>query len=266
MFYKREGYPNERELVLCTVTKVQHHSVFCRLEEFGGRSGMIHISEVSPGRIRNIRDYVKEGKVVVCQVLRVNKERGYIDLSLRRVNDNQRRKKVDQLKQEQKAEKIVEFVAEQMKIKPNDLYKELFTIITKHYDFMYMCFQEFVTDDVTFEEVGIPEKYHKLLEEVVRQRIKPPEVYVGGKLAVRSYAPNGVVIIKEALQDGVAAGGDQLQIRYLGAGAFNIVVKSEDYKEAESVLSDILEAVEKKIPKGKGTVEFTREEKKAVAI
>ena len=108
MFYHREGFPEERELVLCTVTKVQHHSVFVRMDEFGGRSGMIHISEVSPGRIRNIRYFVKEGKIVVCQVLRINKERGYIDLSLRRVNDNQRRKKVDQLKQEQKEEKIIE--------------------------------------------------------------------------------------------------------------------------------------------------------------
>jgi translation initiation factor 2 subunit 1 len=265
MFYRRDGFPNERELVLCTISKVQHHSVFCRLEEFDGRSGMIHISEVSPGRIRNIRDYVKEGKVVVCQVLRVNKERGYIDLSLRRVNDNQRRKKVDQLKQEQKAEKILEHIAEELKIKPLDFYKEIFAIVTKHYPFLHLCFQDFVKDEITLEDVGIPKKYQEPLEKLIRQRIKPPEVFVGGKLAVRSYAANGVDIIKTALEKGLLAGGDETIMRYLGGGSFNLVVRAEDYKDAEAILADILAAVEDSIPKGKGTMEFTREEKKAIA-
>ncbi|PIN79868.1 translation initiation factor IF-2 subunit alpha [Candidatus Woesearchaeota archaeon CG10_big_fil_rev_8_21_14_0_10_34_8] len=265
MFYQRKDFPNERELVLCTVTKVQHHSVFVKLEEFN-RSGMIHISEVSPGRIRNIRDFVKEGKVVVCQVLRINQERGYIDLSLRRVNDNQRRKKVDQLKQEQKAEKIIEFVAKELKKKPEAVYEEIFGIVSKHYPFLHLLFQDIVKDEMTLEEVGIPAEYQKLLEEVIRQRIKPQEVFVGGKLAVRSYAPDGIEIIKNALQKGIDAGKEQVKLRYLGGGSFNLVVKSEDYKDAEKVLKDILEAVEKEVPKGKGVVEFIREEKKAATV
>ena len=96
MLYRRIGFPEDGELVLCTVTKVQSHSVFVRLDEFD-KGGMIHISEVSPGRIRNIRDFVKEDKIIVCQVLRVSRERGYIDLSLRRVNDNQKRKKLEEI-------------------------------------------------------------------------------------------------------------------------------------------------------------------------
>src|SRR3989338_5359313 len=81
MLLKKEGFPEEDELVMCTVTQVQFHSVFVILDEYD-KGGMIHISEVSPGRIRNIRDFVREGKKVVCKVLRVNKEKGHIDLSL----------------------------------------------------------------------------------------------------------------------------------------------------------------------------------------
>jgi translation initiation factor 2 subunit 1 len=98
---KKTGFPEEGELLLCTVTKIFGHSVFVNIEEYG-RSGMVHISEISPGRIRNLRDYVVEGKKIVCAVLRVNKEKGHVDLSLRRVNEGQRRKKLEQIKQEQK--------------------------------------------------------------------------------------------------------------------------------------------------------------------
>jgi len=121
MLLKKEGFPEEDELAICTVTKVQFHSVFANLDEYG-KGGMIHISEVSPGRIRNIRDFVKEGKKVVCKVLRINTDRGHIDLSLRRVTEGQKRNKIDELKQEQKAEKILEFVAKDLKIDVKKLF------------------------------------------------------------------------------------------------------------------------------------------------
>jgi len=65
MLLKKEGFPERDEFVLCTVTNIQFHSVFVDLDEYV-KPGMIHISEISPGRIRNIRDFVKEGKKVVA--------------------------------------------------------------------------------------------------------------------------------------------------------------------------------------------------------
>jgi translation initiation factor 2 subunit 1 len=69
MLYHKTGIPEDSELVLCTVNKVLPNSVFVTLDEYG-IDGLIHISEVSPGRIRNIRDFVKEGKKVVCKILK----------------------------------------------------------------------------------------------------------------------------------------------------------------------------------------------------
>ncbi|MFA6887901.1 MAG: S1 RNA-binding domain-containing protein [Candidatus Woesearchaeota archaeon] len=261
MFYKREGYPDEGEVVLCTVTKVQPHSVFVRLDEFD-KGGMIHISEVSPGRIRNIRDFVVEDKVIVCQVLRVNKDRGYIDLSLRRVNDNLKRKKIEVIKQEQKAEKIVEALAKEVQKQPLAVYKEIFTPISAHYTHLSQCFQEVSTGEITLEEVGVPSIYIKQLKEIIGQRIKPKEVYVGGKLMIQSYLPDGVEVIKQVLLAGIAKGKDMLTMTYLGAGVFNVLIKGEEYKEAEHILDSVLTTIQTELGK-KGTYGFTREEKKA---
>ena len=115
MLIKRSGFPEESDLVMCTVNNIQHNSIFVSIHEYD-KQGMITISEIAPGRIRNIRDYVAEGKVVVCKVLYVNVERGYIDLSLRRVSEGQRRTKNDEVKQEMKAEKILEMTAHHLKI------------------------------------------------------------------------------------------------------------------------------------------------------
>ena len=108
MLYRREGFPQDDELVFCTVTKIFHSSVFVVLDEYE-RSGMVNISEIAPGRIRNIRDYVTQDKKIVCKVLRVDAKKGHIDLSLRRVNEMERKRKLEEIKQEQKAEKIIFF-------------------------------------------------------------------------------------------------------------------------------------------------------------
>lgn len=264
MFYLRTGFPEEGELVLCTVTKVQSHSVFVRLDEFD-KSGMIHISEISAGRIRNIRDFVKEDKVVVCVVLRINQERGYIDLSLRRVNEGQRRKKIEEIKQEQKAEKIIETLAEQLKKKKEEAYQDIYTPVSKYYMFLYQCFQDVAKGEVQLDELGIPSHYVKPLQEIIQQRIKPKELYVGGKLFLQSYASQGLELLKSALLAGAQQDTDHVKLRYLGGGAYDILVKGEEYKEAEKILNKVLKAIEGSLPKGKAIMNFTREEKKAVA-
>src|SRR6056297_2999859 len=114
MYYKKTGFPEEGDLVFATVSNVQYNSVFVKIEDYD-RQGLIHISEVSPGRIRNIRDYVKEGKMVVCKVIKIDEVKGHIDLSLRRVTEMQKRAKTDERKQEQKAENIIEMLANKLK-------------------------------------------------------------------------------------------------------------------------------------------------------
>ena len=259
MFLKNEGFPEEDELVMCTVTKVQFHSVFANLDDYG-KSGMIHISEVSPGRIRNIRDYVKEGKKVVCKVLRINTERGHIDLSLRRVTETQKRKKVDEIKQEQKAEKILEFVTKDLNLDVKKLFEEIITNISKKYDSLYEFFQEVVTDSNAIKDAGIDAKTAKNLEEAIKSRIKEVSVKIEGKLKLTSYAANGVDVVKEALKKATEIGEENISIKYLGAGSYNLIVNARDYKEAEKLLEDALEKALEYVRKNEGEGEFVRVE------
>ncbi len=259
MLLQKKGFPQEDELVLCTVTKVQFHSVFVTLDEYG-KGGMIHISEVSPGRIRNIRDFVREGKKIVCKVLRVNEERGHIDLSLRRVAETQKRLKLDEIKQEQKAEKILEFVAKDINVTQKKLFDDIVANVQAKYATMYEFFQQVAADANTVKDAGLDEKAAKALEEAIKQRIKEANVEIGGKLKLVSYAADGVEVIKEALKRAQESGdGDKVQIRYLGAGTYRISVNSRDYKGAEKILDKASESALAYIKENDGKGEFARE-------
>jgi translation initiation factor 2 subunit 1 len=251
----KKGYPEEDEFVFCTVTAIQYHCVFCKLDEYENKSGMIHISEIAAGRVRNTREYVKEGQKVVCKILRVNLDLGHIDLSLRRVNEAQRRAKINDMKQEQAALKIIEFVAKALKKVPKTLFEQINKLVGKKYDSMYDCFEELVAGKITLEQIGIDANVATKLTEIVRQRVKPPEVHILGDLIVTSYASDGVELVKNCLAE-----AKEILIKYKGAGVFSVDVKSDDYKKAEKILKKDLDAIQKYAKKKKMIAEFNRRE------
>ena len=263
MLLQKEGLPPEGDLVLCTITKIHYHSVFATLDEYHNRSGMIHISEISPGRIRNINDFVQEGKKIVCKILRIDQEKGHIDLSLRRVSDNQKRKKIDEIKQEQKVEKILEFVAKQLKTDVKKFFHDVSDKMLKRYDSVMKGFEEVVLGNVTLEELGIDKAHVAKLSEVVGQRVKPPEVVVKGELKLVSFAPDGVELVKKALLKAEEKVKDKdAFIRYKGAGKFIVEVKDNNYKDAEHTLSMITETAISEMEKLGGQASFERKEAK----
>ena len=240
MLAVKQGFPEENEIVICTVTKVHFHSVFVHLDEYN-KSGMIHISEVSPGRIRNIRDFVKEGKVVVCKVLRVNKERNQIDLSLRRVTEMQRRNKINEMKQEQKAEKIIEYVAAKFQKTAKELYDAIAPTVLKDYPSLYSYFESVVTENLPLN-LNVDKRISDELLNVIKQRIKPAEIEISGDFILKSYAPNGVEIIRTALQKANSL-SESVTIKYRGAGRYHIVIKAPTYKEGEEILKKAKDVV-----------------------
>ncbi len=64
------------------VTKIAAFGAFVALE--GGKSGMVHISEISAGFVRDIRDFLSEGQTVRVKVIKID-ENGRISLSMKQV-------------------------------------------------------------------------------------------------------------------------------------------------------------------------------------
>lgn len=261
MMLKKKGMPEENEVVLCTVTKVQFHSVFVTIDEYENKSGMIHISEISPGRIRNIRDFVKEDKVIVCKVLRINMERGHIDLSLRRVTESQRREKVNNLKKEQVVDKILESAGKEQGKKSHELYDAALKVLKEEYGNVYDFFEAIVMEEDNISKLGFDEKLSKDIEVLVKQRIKPREVHIRGAFNIVSYEPDGVEHIKEALMEAEKV-DENVDVRYNGAGKYSMDVKAENYKDAEKIVAETTKIVVEIMKKHKGEAAFVREEKK----
>ncbi len=242
MFYKKKGLPDEGECVLCTVKKILFHSVFVELDEYDRKEGMVHISEVSPGRIRNLRDFVEEGKKIVCKVLRVRLDMGQVDLSLRRVSVSMKKKKSAEIKQEQKAEKIMELLAQKLNSNIKTLYEEFGNKVWEEYGSLSQFFQEVANGEASLKDLNIPQKYVDPLTEILKEKIKPPTVEVEKELELRSEASNGIELIKEALKKATDLAKEKkydISISYLSAPRYRVKISASDYKFAEKAVEEI---------------------------
>ncbi|MBU0459685.1 MAG: S1 RNA-binding domain-containing protein [Nanoarchaeota archaeon] len=256
MFYKRKGLPEVEEIVLCKVTKIFPNSVFVDLLEFND-SGMVHISEVSPGRIRNLRDYVSIGRQIVCKVLYLDRERGHIDLSLRRVNSTQRREKLDEIKQELKAESLVKNLAKKLNKPVAQLYQQMAEKVFKEYSHLYLCFRDVVSGDVKLEKMGIEDKVAQEFTQAILDKFKPDKISIQGEIRLKTYHADGVEKIKDVLSQ-IEKVSPKISLSYLGAGRYKLIIEDVDYAPAEENLEEVLELIDEFNDK-LSTAEFNRE-------
>jgi len=228
-------WPQEAELVVCTVENVKDFVAFVSLDEYGGRQGLIPISEIATGWIKYIRDHIREGQKIVCKVLHVDKARGHIDLSLKDVNEHQRREKIREWKNESKAKKWLGFVAEQT----GEPAAAIEDAIYKKYGAFYPVFEDIVVDpEATLKRLGLTKKVAESLQKVAQESVKVPRVEVMGHLVLESTKPDGIEVIRKALEKASASksAGADIELLYLGAPTYRIKVTAPDYKAAEKAI------------------------------
>lgn len=255
---EREGWPEPGDLVVCTVSQVVDFGAFVTLDEYKGKQGLIHISEVASGWIKYIRDHIREGQKIVCKVLNVDRSRHHIDLSLKDVNEHQRREKIQEWKADQKAWKWLQMAYDG---RPADL-KRVSDALMKAYNSLYLAFEETtIIGSGALAEMNLTEEDVSAIEKLAKENVKIPSVEISGYVDLTSPAADGVEVIRKALKQPKRMKDKDfaLEITYVGAPRYRIHVRASDYKTAESALKKAAQLVVKYIEQhgGKGT--FHRE-------
>ena len=220
----------EGDIILVTVTGIERTTVFLKTED--GVEGSMVLSEVAPGRIRNLRAYVVPKKVVACKILRIRNN--HLFLSLRRVKQSERQ----ELMQEHKKEKSWQGILK--KIVGEDSKKIIKQIKAESSLVDYF-------DDAR-ETPKLLEKYFNKsqIEHVkkILQEKKEKDKEIKKKFQLSSNEPDGVVRIKKILKN-------HENVTYLGGSNFSIKIIAPNLKQAGSEMNEALQEIEKQAKKQK---------------
>jgi translation initiation factor 2 subunit 1 len=256
-------WPEVGYLVIATVKRVESYGGYVTLDEFGDKEGLLHISEISSRWVRNIRNHVRPGQKLVLQVLRTDPSKEQVDLSLRRVSKDEKRKKLEEWKKARKAETLVTQAANELNMDLKQLYNDEIVKIVESYGSLYEGLEAASKRGAAaLEEVGISSNIAETLTEVSKDKIVIKGVTVQGVIEITSLTSEGVEDIKMAFVDaaGVAEGYDAtISVTTMGAPKYRIDVMAEDYKKAEIALDKTVSSIKENWEKVEGTFNFTRD-------
>ena len=259
---KYSGWPEPGDLVVGKVDEITDFGVFVDLEEYENKRGLAHISEVASGWIKNVRDHVREGQTVVAKVLDVKKGSEQIDLSIKDVNEHQHKDKIQEWKNEQKADNWMELaLGEDVE---DDTYSAVANGLLAEYETLYEAFEQAaIHGEEALEDTDLDDDQIEAIVETARENVSVPYVNVTGYVDLECPAPDGVDVVKDALK---AAEGNgeippevELSVSYVGSPEYRIKVRAPDYKTAERELEASADRAKAAIESSGGVGEYHRE-------
>ena len=255
----RAEYPEEGELIVGTVTSIRNFGAFVTLDEYNNREAFIHLSEVATGWVKYIRDHIREGQKIVARVLRIDTSKNQIDLSLKRINDHQRREKIQGWKNEQKAVRLLGLVAAQLKIEPDATHPLFAESLIERYGSLYGAFEIASADPKAFQKDGGKNAWVTAVLKVASENLQPPHVTIKGTLEISDSSPAGLEHVRAALAEAEAVDPGTVSVQYVGAPRYRVRVEGTQYKHAEEIMKKATEAAIAKIKSVGGQGSFARQ-------
>eukprot|EP00127_Corallochytrium_limacisporum_P006567 Clim_evm39s230 gene=Clim_evmTU39s230 len=212
-FYSKK-FPDIDDVVMVSVVKIAEMGAYVQLLEYNKMEGMILLSELSRRRIRSINKLIRVGRTECVMVLRVDKEKGYIDLSKRRVNREDVKECEDRYQKAKAVHSILSHVSAQNGASLEELYEKTAWKLEKSYPSAYDAFKVMITNpDEIMTQLDIDDNTKQLLLKDVQRRLAPQAAKIRADIQLSCYNEEGIDAIKAALKAGQAISTEELPIK-----------------------------------------------------
>ncbi|CAF1160720.1 unnamed protein product [Rotaria magnacalcarata] len=268
-FYKN-NFPETEDLVMVNVTEIEEMGVYVNLLEYNNRQGMILLTELSRRRIRSINKLIRVGRNEVVVVVRVDRDKGYIDLSKRRVSPEDISKCEEKFVRGKTVNSILRHTAEVLGIKTNEEFEELYEKTAWFYDekckrpgAAYDIFVRAVSDEHELNDCQVDENTKKILINNIRRRLTPQAVKCRADVEVACYGYEGVDAVKAALREGLSASTEEMpvKINLIAPPLYVVTATCLDRNEGLNALKKVIEKIKLGIEQYRGIFKIKMEPK-----
>jgi translation initiation factor 2 subunit 1 len=233
------------------INVVNEEGAYVRLLEYNNREALILASNTTRKRVKNVRKLLRVGTQDYMQVISVDKEGGFIDLSKRTVNledIEDKKKKFDKAKI---VHLIMRLTAHNMKCKLIDLYEAYGWDLYDKFDHAYDAFKLCLTDqDLVFSKITITEEQKKALLASIYKKMAAAPQKLRTTFNLHCYTYEGIEAIKESLLAAKAQTSDEkfkMVFQMIAPPEYKAEVVSLDKAGATERLEKALEIVQSEI-------------------
>lgn len=264
-FYEAK-YPEIESLVMVNVRTIADMGAYVSLLEYNNIEGLILLSELSRRRIRSINKLIRVGRNEVAMVLRVDKDKGYIDLSKRRVSPEDVAACEDKFNKAKAVHGVLRHLAERRKCYLEDLYERIAWPLYKKYGHAYDAFKIALAEESTggdsevtdpFSTLEVPADIIEELKLYIRRRLAPQPIKIRADVEVSCFTYEGIDAIREALFAGIAVGTDNspIKIRLIAPPIYVLSTMTLDKEVGIALLQKSIDVILAKISEKGGKMD-----------
>lgn len=218
-FYSQK-FPELEDTVMVKVRSIADMGAYVSLLEYNNIEGMILLSELSRRRIRSINKLLKVGKTEPVVVIRVDREKGYIDLSKRRVNAEDVERSTEKFSKAKAVNSILRHVAELLEYESSEQLEELYKKTawryeekTKKHASSYEFFKQACITPSVLDECELDDHTKEVLLENIKRKLTLQAVKIRSDIEVACYEYEGIDAVKDALRQGLSISTPDIPIR-----------------------------------------------------
>lgn len=271
-FYEEE-FPEVESTVVVQVLKIDEKiGAYVSLLEYDGREGMINLGELSKKRIRSMGKVLRVGSSEVCMVMSVDEDKGYINLSKKRVEPEDAPPRQELFAKAKTVHGVMQHVASVHNIDVEDLCQKVAWPLYKKYSSAHEAFKKHVTgeiniwDDIDWTKPGkdlsdLGGQLKDDIESHMRRRLETNVMKLQAKCQVECYEYDGIDAIKKAMMTGFQASKDNCQVtmKLIAHPMFALSCACRDKELGVNTLKEAMEFIRKDIEESKGTFAITSE-------
>jgi len=257
---------------MVNVRSIAEMGAYVHLLEYKNIEGMILLSELSRRRIRSINKLIRVGRNECVVVIRVDKDKGYIDLSKRRVSAEEVKKCEEKFTRGKTVASILRHVGEILQYDSDEQLEDLCEQTAWFFDEKYKltggayeAFKHAVNEPAILDQCNLDEKTKEVLISNINRRMMPQAVKVRSDIEVSCYSYEGIDAVKQALKEGLTFSTEEMPIK-INLIAPPLYVVSTTTLERELALETLNKAnavIKESIEKNKGNF-VTKMEPKVV--
>lgn len=265
-FYE-EKLPKENDVVWVCVKQVNDSSATVELLEYGNHEGIIPFTEVTRIRIRAIGKVIKVGRNEAAQVIRIDKDKGYIDLSKKHVTPKEAKECEDRYSKGNDVRSIVCYVAKECGMSAEEAMRTIAYPLYRRQPgkHAYTWLQELHKTRNVEEILGplnISEKAKKVLMNTVDHKMKTGTFLIHADIEMTCFQCDGVNAIREVLLMGYHFKEDQepripISVTIIGPPKYSLRAKTEHKEEGMQRMNELIEAMNIEMTKRGGVMKVT---------
>ncbi|XP_059099873.1 eukaryotic translation initiation factor 2 subunit 1-like [Peromyscus eremicus] len=260
-FYQHK-FPEVEDVVMVNVRSIAEMGAYVSLLEYNNIECMILLSELSGRHIRSINKLIHICRNECIVAIRVDKEKGYIDLSKRRVSPEEAIKCEDKFTKPKTVYSTLHHVAEVVEYSKVEQLKSLFQRTSWVFDDKskkpgygaYDAFKHAVSDPSILDSLDLNENEREVLIKNINGCLTPHAVKIQSDIEVACYGYEGIDAVKEALRAGLNCSTETMLIKINLTAPPRYVITTTELVRTEglSVLSQAMAVIKEKMEEKRG--------------